>query len=27
VQEAVSFHLIEEVPGRMDRYQFVHALV
>ena len=27
VQEAVSFHLIEEMPGRMDRYQFVHALV
>jgi DNA-binding CsgD family transcriptional regulator/tetratricopeptide (TPR) repeat protein len=27
VEEAVSFHLIEEVPGRMDRYQFVHALV
>ena len=27
MQEAVSFHLIEEVPGRMDRYQFVHALV
>ena len=27
MQEAVSFHLIEEVPGRMDRYRFVHALV
>ena len=27
VEEAVSFHLIEAVPGRMDRYQFVHALV
>ena len=27
VEEAVFFHLIEEVPGRMDRYQFVHALV
>ena len=27
VDEAVSFHLIEDVPGQMDRYQFVHALI
>ena len=27
VDEAVSFHLIEEVPGQMDRYQFSHALI
>ena len=27
VDEALSFHLIEDVPGQMDRYQFVHALV
>ena len=27
VNEAVSFHLIEDVPGHMDRYQFVHALI
>jgi DNA-binding CsgD family transcriptional regulator len=27
VDEAVSFHLIEEVPSQMDRYQFTHALV
>ena len=27
VDEAVSFHLIEDVPGQMDRYQFSHALI
>ena len=27
VDTAVSFHLIEDVPGQMDRYQFVHALI
>ena len=27
VEEAVSFHLIEDVPGQMDRYQFSHALI
>jgi len=27
VDEAVSFHLIEDVPGRMDRYRFSHALI
>ena len=27
VDEAVSFHLIEDVPGQMDRYQFRHALI
>ena len=27
VDQAVSFHLIEEVPGQMDRYQFGHSLI
>jgi len=27
VDEAVSFHLIEDVPGQMERYQFTHALI
>ena len=27
VDEAVSFHLIEDAPGQMDRYQFSHALI
>lgn len=27
VDEAVSFHLIEEMPDQMDRYQFSHALI
>ena len=27
VDEAVSFHLIEDVRGQMDRYQFSHALI
>ncbi|MBQ12696.1 MAG: hypothetical protein CMJ45_14245 [Planctomyces sp.] len=27
IDEVVSFHLIEEVPSQMDRYQFTHALV
>ena len=27
IDEVVSFHLIEEVSGQMDRYQFIHALV
>ena len=27
VEEAVSFHLVEEAPGEMDRYQFSHALI
>ena len=27
VDEAVSFHLIEDMPGQMDRYQFSHALI
>jgi DNA-binding CsgD family transcriptional regulator len=27
VDEAVSFHLIEEAPGQIDRYQFSHALI
>ena len=27
VDEAVSFHLVEDVPGQMDRYQFSHALI
>ena len=27
VDEAVSAHLIEDVPGHMDRYQFRHALI
>ncbi len=27
VDEAVSFHLIEEVPDQRDRYQFNHALI
>ena len=27
VDEAVSVHLIEDVPGQMDRYQFSHALI
>ena len=27
VDEAESSHLIEDVPGQMDRYQFSHALV
>ena len=27
VDEAASFHLIEDVPGQMDHYQFSHALI
>jgi len=27
VDEAVSFNLIEDVPGQLDRYQFSHALI
>ena len=27
VDEAVSVHLIEDVPGQMERYQFSHALI
>ena len=27
VDEAVSFHLIQDLPNRMDRYQFSHALI
>ncbi len=27
VDEAVSFHLIEDVPGQIDRYRFSHALI
>jgi len=27
VDEAVSVHLIEDVPGQMDGYQFAHALI
>ena len=27
VDQAVPFHLIEEVPGQMDRYQFGHSLI
>ena len=27
VDEAVSFHLVEEVPVQMDRYQFSHSLI
>ncbi|MFQ6029676.1 MAG: LuxR C-terminal-related transcriptional regulator [Dehalococcoidia bacterium] len=27
VDEAVSFHLIEDMPGQRDRYQFSHALI
>jgi tetratricopeptide (TPR) repeat protein len=27
VDEAMSLHLIDEVPGQIDRYQFSHALI
>ena len=27
VNEVVSVHLIEDVPGQRDRYQFSHALI